>query len=107
MVYATLDANRYDEIRTTMLNILADVAANGLTRAEFAQATAILTTDYSRSRNADLISVLLSRPHVGDENVLTYERLSEELERVTPEDVRALAEAIYGEGGRIEIARRP
>jgi len=107
VVYATLDPSRFDEIRTTMLNILADVAANGLTPGEFTQATAILTTDYARSRNSDLITVLLSRPHVGDENVLTKKRLSEELGRVTPEDVQALAAAIYGEGGRIEIARRP
>ena len=107
VVFATLDPSRYDEIRDTMLEILADVAANGLTPAEFEQATAILTTDYARSRNSDLLSVLLSRPHVGDENVLTKSRLSEELLRLTPEDVQALAAAIYGEGGRIEIARRP
>ena len=106
-VYATLDPTRFDEIRATMLNILADVASNGLTPEEFTQATAILTTDYARSSNSDLISVLLSRLHVGDENVLTAKRLSEELARVTPEDVQALAAAIYGEGGRIEIARRP
>ena len=106
-VYATLDPSRYDEVRATMLDILADVAANGLTPAEFEQATAILTTDYARSRNPDLISALLARRHVDDEDVVTKKRLSEELERLTPEDVQALAAAIYGEGGRIEIARRP
>jgi len=107
VVYATLDPSRFDEIHTTMLNILADVAANGLTPGEFTQATAILTADYARSRNSDLISVLLSRPHVGDENVLTKKRLYEELRRVTPEHVQALDAALYGEGGGIEIARRP
>ena len=107
VVFATLDPSRYDEIRSTMLEILVDVAANGLTPAEFEQAIAILTADYARSRNSDLLSVLLSRPHVGDENVLTKQRLSEVLGRLTPEDVQALAATIYGEGGRIEIARRP
>ena len=106
-VYATLDPSRYDEIRSTMLDILADVAANGLTPAEFAQATAILTTDYARSRNSDLIRALLSRRSAADEDVITKERLTEELGRLTPEDVQALAAAIYGEGGRIEISRRP
>ncbi len=105
--YATLDPSRYDEIRSTMLDILADVAANGLTPTEFAQATAILTTDYARSRNPDLISALLSRRSADDEDVITKERLTEELGRLTPEDVQALAAAIYGEGGRIEISRRP
>ena len=107
VAYATLDPSRYDEIYATMLAILADVAANGITPEEFAQATAILTTDYSRSSNANLLSALLSRPHVGDENVLTQPRRLLELARLTLEDVQALAAALYGEGGRIEIARRP
>ena len=105
-VYATLDPSRFDEVRTTMLDILADVAANGLTPAEFEQATAILTTDYAQSRNPDLVSALLARRSAEDEDIVTKKRLSEELERLTPEDVQALAAAIYGEGGRIEIARR-
>ena len=107
VVYATLDPSRHDEIYSTVLAILADVAANGLTPEEFAQARAILATDYSRSANSHLLSALLSRPHVGDENVLTQQRRILELVRLTPEDVQALAAAIYGEGGRIEIARRP
>ena len=107
VVFATLDPSRYDEIHATMLAILADVAANGLTPEEFAQATAIKATDYARSRNADLISALLARRRADDSDVATNERLSEELERLTPQDVQALAAALYGEGGRIEIARRP
>ena len=107
VVYATLDPSRYDEIYSTVLDILDDVAANGLTPEEFAQARAILVTDYARSSNAHLLSSLLSRPRNGDENVLTQHRRILELVRLTPEDVQALAAAIYGEGGRIEIARRP
>ena len=106
-VYATLDPTRYDEVYSTMLDILADVAANGITPDEFEQAVAIKTTDYNRVRNAHLLSALLSRPHVGDENVLTLARRRLELANLTPEDVQALAAALYGEGGRIEIARRP
>ena len=106
-VYASLDPSRYDEIYATMLDILSDVAANGLTQAEFEQAVAIRTTDYNRVNNSHLLSALLSRPHVGDENVLTQARRSMELARLTLEDVQALAAALYGEGGRIEIARRP
>ena len=105
--YASLDPSRYDEIHSTMLDILSDVAANGLTPAEFEQAVAIRTTDYARSRNSNLLSALLSRPHVDDENVLTQQRRTEELGRLTAEDVQALAAALYGEGGRIEVASRP
>ena len=107
VVYASLDPTRFDEIYATMQDILADVAANGLTPAEFEQAVAIRTADYALTRNIHLLSALLARPHVGDENVLTQKRRTEELGRLTPEDVQALAAALYGEGGRIEIARRP
>ena len=107
VVYASLDPTRYDEIYATVQDILADVAANGLTAAEFEQAVAIRTTDYARSRNVHLLSALLARPHVGDENVLTQKRRTEELGRLTPEDVQALAAALYGGDDRIEIARRP
>ena len=107
VVLATLDPSRYDEIHAAVLAILADVAANGPTPDEFAQATAIMATDYARSSNPDLISALLSRRGRDDEDALTKKRLSEELKRLTLEDVKALAAAIYGEGGRIEIARRP
>ena len=106
-VVATLDPARFEEIHATMLEILADVAANGLTEAEFEQATAIRTTDYNRVANSHMISALLSRRHVGDEDVLTQARRRAELARVTLEDVRAITAALYGEGGRIEIARRP
>ncbi len=106
-VFATLDPSRYDEIHATVLGILADVAANGLTPEEFEQATAILTTDYARSGNSDLIGALLARRHADDEDVLTKKRLRQELDRLTPGNVRAMAAAIYGAGGRIEIARRP
>ena len=107
VVYATLDPSRYDEIHATMQDILADVAANGIGSHEFEKAVAIARADYARTRNADLLAALLSRPHVGDDNVLTQQRRREELDRLTLEDVQALAAALYGEGGRIEIARRP
>ena len=107
VVYASLDPSRFDEIYATMQDILADVAANGLTPAEFEQAVAVRTADYALTRNVHLLSALLARPHVGDENVLTQKRRTEELGRLTPEDVQALAAALYGEGGRIEILRRP
>ena len=107
VVFATFDPDRYDDVYAALLDNLADVVANGLTPAEFEQAVAIRATDYALKANANLLSALLSRPHVGDDNVLTQQRRREELDRLTPEDVQALAAALYGEGGRIEIARRP
>ncbi|MDE0162131.1 MAG: insulinase family protein [Acidimicrobiaceae bacterium] len=106
-VFATLDPDRYDEVYSTVLAILADVAASGLTPEEFAQAMAVLESDYSTTTNGHLLGVLLSEPLVGAENVLTQDRRARLLAGVTPEDVQALAAALYGEGGRIEVIRRP
>ena len=107
LVYVTADPDRFEEIYSTVLSIVGDVAANGLTPEEFQQATAIVATDYSQTSNGDLLGALLSRLYVDDQDILTPQRLAEELEQLSPEDVRALAAAIYGEGGRIEIVSRP
>ena len=106
-VFFTLDPARYDEVYANILEILADIAANGVTAAEYAQAVAIKASDYRESTNGDLLNTLLSQPLVGDESVLTQARRAELLADLTPEDVQAVAAALYGEGGRIEIIRRP
>lgn len=106
-VYATVDPDRYDEVYARILEILADVAANGLTPGEFAQAVAIGASDYGVVHNGHLLEALLARARYGDDDVLTQKRRTALLEELTLEDVRAIAAALYGEGGRIEIARRP
>ena len=106
-VFATLDPDRYDEVYARVLEILADVAANGLTPDEYAQAVAIMAADYSLANNGHLLRTLISRSLVGDENARTQQRRSQLLAQLTSEDVQAIAAALYGEGGRIEIVRRP
>ena len=106
-VYATLDPDRYDEVYALMLEILADVAANGLTPDEYAQAVAIAAADYEVTNNSHLLNTLVARAYVGDDEALTQTRRGRLLDELTPEDVQAIAAALYGEGGRIEIIRRP
>lgn len=106
-VFATLDPERFDEVYSAVLAIIADVAANGLTADEFAQAAAIVATDYSHITNGTLLGALTARLFADDEDLLTSSRRLAEIERVSPADVQALAAALYGEGGRIEIVRRP
>ena len=107
LVYVTLDPDRFDEIYSRVLAIIGDMAANGMTAEEYAQAAAIVATDYSKTSNGDLLGALLSRLHIDDEDMVTPRRRLQELEQLSPEDVRALAAAIYGEGGRIEIVSKP
>ena len=106
-VFASLDPDRYDEVYARVLKILADVAANGLTPDEYAQAVAIAAADYHLTNNSHLLNTLISRAYVGDEEALTQTRRGRLLDQLTPEDVQAIAAALYGEGGRIEIIRRP
>ena len=106
-VYATFDPERFDEVYSTMLALIADVAANGITAEEFQQARAITAANYALQQNSHLLSALVDRRRVGDDNALTQQRRAALLTQVTPADVQALAAALYGEGGRIEIIRRP
>ena len=106
-VYATLDPERFDEVHAAVLAIIADVAANGLGADELAQAAAVVASNYSHITNGNLLGALLARIQADDDDVLTPRRRQEELARLTPADVQSLAAALYGEGGRIEIVRRP
>ena len=106
-VFATLDPARFDEVHAAVLAIIDDVAANGLRAEEFTQAVAVVASNYSHITNADLLGALAARLHADDDDLLTPARRQEELERVSPADVQSLAAALYGEGGRIEVARRP
>jgi len=106
-VYATFDPQRFDEVYTAMLELLADVTANGITPQEFEQARAIAASDYALVQNSHLISALIQHSRFGDDNVITQQRRSELLAELTLADVQALAEALYGEDGRIEIITRP
>ena len=106
-VFVTLDPARFDEIHTRVLGIIADVATNGLSPAEYAQAIAVVANDYSQTTNGDLLRALLTRLYVADSDVPTPLRRAQELGRLSRDDVQALAGAIYGEGGRIEIVSKP
>ena len=106
-VFVTLDPARFDEVHAAVLAIIDNVAANGLGADEFAPAVAVVASNYSHVTNSDLLGALVARLHADDDDLLTSTRRQEELERVSPADVQSLAAALYGEGGRIEIARRP
>ena len=106
-IYVTLDPQRFDEIYATVESILDDVARNGISAEEFAQASAILAVDYDQTDNGDLLGALLSLQYGEPEDVLTPERRNEVLEGITPEDVRSLAADLYDSSRRIEIIRRP
>ncbi|MCY4069233.1 MAG: insulinase family protein [Acidimicrobiaceae bacterium] len=106
-IYATFDPQRYEEVHSTMLDLIADVAADGLTDEEFQQAVSVATSNYVLIRNSHLLGALISRSTVDEDQVLTQQRRLALLSELTPADVQALAAELYGSGGRIEIITRP
>ena len=105
-VYVTLDPDRFDEVHSAVLGIVDDIAANGVTPAEYAQAVAVVTANYNKTSNADLLGVLVARLLVADNELITPQRRLAELDELTLGEVQALAAAIYGGGGRVEVASK-
>ena len=105
-VYVTLDPDRFDEVHSAVLGIVDDVAVNGVTPAEYAQAVAVVATNYSQISNADLLGVLVARLFVADNELVTPQRRLAELDELTLDEVQTLAAAIYGGGGRVEVASK-
>ena len=107
-VLVTVGPDRLEEIRSTVLSILDDVATAGPGADELQQARAVLELDYSDvSSNGVWLDVLTSRLHLDDADLLTPSRLLAELEQVDAAAVRDLAAALYGPGNRIEIITAP
>ena len=105
-VYVTLDPDRFDEVHSAVLGIVDDVAVNDVTPAEYAQAVAVVATNYSQISNADLLGVLVARLFVADNELVTPQRRLAELDELTLDEVQTLAAAIYGGGGRVEVASK-
>lgn len=107
-VFVTVDPDRLEEIRSTVLSILDEVATDGPGADELQQARTVLELDYSDvSSNGVWLDVLTSRLHLDDADLLTPQRLLAELEQVDAAAVRDLAAALYGTGDRIEIITTP
>ena len=103
LVVATGDPQYIDEIQVTILGILADLAENGPTLDEWAEALAVLNAEYTHEGNADYIDAVLRRAHAPDTELPTTKRLFEEVAELEIGDVQALAAALFDPDQRIEI----
>ena len=99
------DPDRLDLIRTTALDVVADLAMTGPTDDEFEQAVAVVGNDLGFTSNFDLLA-LLHREAAGEGDDVPWQHVMfEELDRLTPADVRDLAAALYPSDTRIEVIR--
>ena len=84
---------------------MADLATAGPTDDEFEQAVAVVGNDLGFTSNFDLLA-LLHREAAGEGDDVPWQHVMfEELDRLTPADVRDLAAALYPSDTRIEVIR--
>ena len=105
-LFYTVDADGYDDAYSRVVEILADLVANGPTAEELKQAKTVLRADFNVPSNGALIGALINRLYLDDGNLHTSQNLLEELDAVTSSSVRALAGVLYKEG-RVEVVRVP
>ena len=102
-ITASGDPQYIDQIQVTISEILADLAANGPTLAEWAEVLAVLNAEYTHEGNADYINAVLRRAYAPDTELPTTKRLFEEVANLEIGDVQALAAALFDLDQRIEI----
>ncbi len=103
LIVASGDPQYIEQIQVTISAILADLAANGPTLDEWADALAVLNAEYTHEGNADYINAVLRRAHAPDTELPTTKRLFEEVANLEIGDVQALAAALFDLDQRIEI----
>ena len=104
-ISASGDPEFIERIRTTILEILADIAENGPTRQEWAQALTILDAGYTHIGNAHYLDNVVRRAHAPDGEIPTTKRLYEELATIEAADVQALAAELFDADQHIDIVR--
>ena len=77
--------------------------ANGPNPDEWAEALAVLNTEYSQFGLNDYVAAVVRRAHAPDSELPTQERLIEELAELQPADVQALAAALFDPDQHIDI----
>jgi len=103
LIVASGDPQYIDQIQVTIFEILADLAVNGPTLDEWAEALAVLNAEYTHEGNADYINAVLRRAYAPDTELPTTKRLFEEVADLEIGDVQALAAALFDLDQRIEI----
>jgi zinc protease len=101
------DPERLDLIRDTILRALDDLATTGPSADEFAQAVSVVGNDMGFIDNFTLLHQLLRYAAGEGDDVPWSPVMFEELDRLGPEDVRALAAVLYPSDRRVEVIRTP
>ncbi len=99
------DPDRVDEIRSVMLEQIADLSANGPTDDEFSRAISIIDADYQFVDDQLFANSILTSHLFPNETVLSSENRLELLHSLTRSDIRDLAQRVFPSDQRIEVTR--
>ena len=103
LVVASGDPQYIDQIQVTIFEILADLATNGPTDDEWAEALSVLNSEYTHEANSDYLIAILRRAYAPDTELPTTKRLVEEVANLEIGDVQALAAALFDPDQHIDI----
>ena len=88
-----------------VIEILAELIADGPTERDLAQAIAVSRDNYVLESNALIVDPLLSRRHLDDADVATPARRRAALDEVTAADVQQFIALVFDLDDRIEVFR--
>ena len=103
LVVASGDPQYIDQIQVTIFEILADLAENGPTLDEWAEALAVLNSEYTHEGNSDHLNAVLRRAYAPATELPTTKRLFAEVANLEIGDVQALAAALFDVDQHIDI----
>ena len=105
VIEATGAAETLDQSLDTILDVIEELAANGPTDTDLAQAVSVARDDFQLDHNSEIVGPLLRRRHLDDALVGTPSQRLEALSEVTAADIQQLASILLDTDNRIEVLR--
>ena len=98
-------AETLEQSLATILDTIEDLAANGPTDTDLAQAVSVVRDDYQLDNNSEIVGPLLRRRHLDDALVGTPSQRLEVLSEITAADIQQLVSILLDTDNRIEVFR--
>ncbi|MEQ8840891.1 MAG: insulinase family protein [Acidimicrobiales bacterium] len=99
------DPARRDEIEIAFQEILTDLSETGPTADEFDRAVAVAATDYEFVNNGIFLDGNLAATRFPDVDVLQSDQRFAILESLSPDDIRTMAAALYGDAASVTVSK--
>ena len=105
VIQASGAAGTLEQSLATTIEVIEDLAANGPTDTDLAQAISVAHTDYQLDANGEIIGPLLRRRHLGDAPSGTPEQRLEILDTLTAAEIQQFVSLVFDLDNRVEVLR--